>query len=193
MSSPEHKCRMGRQLSRPNALVDASVAPRGRRKRRIAGARPWQNVAIPTQAEALKDDLHDVAGGRKSRGAVSLWAGAAGIAVAAAGVGWFGERLPAPDVPSAEPVRHERPYGTRSNVDQSEVALRRTRGFYSRRRCARGAWSPDGTILTTQFLNEYAVSRDGQRFLVQVPDTTGDSLRIIVTTNWASSIPGTSR
>jgi hypothetical protein len=45
----------------------------------------------------------------------------------------------------------------------------------------------------SQWLNEYAVSRDGQRFLVQVPDTTGDALRIVVTTNWASSIPAASK
>jgi Tol biopolymer transport system component len=44
-------------------------------------------------------------------------------------------------------------------------------------------------LAPSRFLNEYAVSRDGQRFLVQVPDTTGDSLRIVVTTNWAASIP----
>jgi eukaryotic-like serine/threonine-protein kinase len=45
----------------------------------------------------------------------------------------------------------------------------------------------------SQFLNEYAVSRDGQRFLVQVPEATPDALRIVVTTNWASSIPAASR
>ena len=44
-------------------------------------------------------------------------------------------------------------------------------------------------LAPSAFLNEYAVSRDGQRFLVQVPDTSGDSLRIVVTTNWAASIP----
>jgi Tol biopolymer transport system component len=45
-------------------------------------------------------------------------------------------------------------------------------------------------LVPSRFLNEYAVSRDGQRFLVQVPDAAGNSLRIVVTTNWASSIPG---
>jgi Tol biopolymer transport system component len=48
-------------------------------------------------------------------------------------------------------------------------------------------------LAPSQFLNEYAVSRDGQRFLVQVPDTSGDSLRIVVTTNWASSILAASK
>ena len=43
-------------------------------------------------------------------------------------------------------------------------------------------------LAPSAFLNEYAVSHDGQRFLVQVPDTAVDSLRIVVTTNWASSI-----
>jgi serine/threonine protein kinase/Tol biopolymer transport system component len=48
-------------------------------------------------------------------------------------------------------------------------------------------------LAPSQFLNEYAVSRDGQRFLVQVPDSSGDSLRIVVTTNWASTVPASSQ
>jgi hypothetical protein len=48
-------------------------------------------------------------------------------------------------------------------------------------------------LAPSRFLNEYAVSRDGQRFLVQVPDTSGDALRIVVTTNWASTVPASSQ
>ena len=44
-------------------------------------------------------------------------------------------------------------------------------------------------LAPSRFLNEYAMSHDGQRFRVQVPDNTGDTLRIVVTTNWGSSIP----
>ena len=48
-------------------------------------------------------------------------------------------------------------------------------------------------LAPTRFMNEYAVSRDGQRFLVQVPNAADNSLRIVVTTNWASSIPSSGR
>lgn len=47
-----------------------------------------------------------------------LWVGAAGMAIAAALAGWFGQRLAGPDIPSAKPVRFSitAPPGTRFEV-----------------------------------------------------------------------------